>query len=158
MRHPRTFGQALAEFALIVPIFVILLFGIIDLGRFAYTQNVLNQVSREAARVGSVTDRPQCTAATRDACIRELVAARSIGVIGQVTFDEDGLGGTMNDNGCYAVHPLTGAITKRASINDCRSGDLLKVKVQNSFRLLTPLIGQWVGNLNLTGEATVTVN
>ena len=46
-------GQALVEFALVIPIFLLLLFGLIDGGRYVYMSNVLSQAAREAARVGA---------------------------------------------------------------------------------------------------------
>ena len=45
-------GQALVEFALVLPIFLLLLFGLIDVGRLVYTWNALNQAAREGARYG----------------------------------------------------------------------------------------------------------
>ena len=49
-----TRGQALVEFALILPIFLLLIFGIIDLGRFVMTDHILSQAAREAARQAAV--------------------------------------------------------------------------------------------------------
>ena len=49
-RHER--GSTAIEFALILPILLTLLFGIIDFGRLLYTQEVLNTAAREGARVG----------------------------------------------------------------------------------------------------------
>lgn len=46
----RTSGQAIAEFALVAPIFLILLFGIIEGGRFVFFYEVLNGATREGAR------------------------------------------------------------------------------------------------------------
>ena len=50
LRRRRSRGQALTEFALVLPIFALLLFGIIDVARLAFTMNTLNNASREAAR------------------------------------------------------------------------------------------------------------
>ena len=43
-------GQALVEFALVLPIFLILLCGIIDFGWLYYNQITLNNAAREGAR------------------------------------------------------------------------------------------------------------
>ena len=48
-------GQSLVEFALVLPIFAIMLFGIIDFGRYVFTANSLNNGAREAARFASVS-------------------------------------------------------------------------------------------------------
>ena len=60
IRHLRsTRGQALVEFALVLPIFAIMLFGIIDLGRYVFTANSLNNSAREAAQFASVVNTPR---------------------------------------------------------------------------------------------------
>ncbi len=45
-------GSTAVEFALILPILMALVFGMIDFGRLLYTQEVLNNAVREGARVG----------------------------------------------------------------------------------------------------------
>lgn len=47
-------GQALAEFALVVPIFLLLLLGIIEAGRFMFFYETLNHATREGARYAIV--------------------------------------------------------------------------------------------------------
>ena len=47
-------GQAAVEFALVLPILLILIFGIIDFGRILYTKNALTSLSQEAARHASI--------------------------------------------------------------------------------------------------------
>jgi Flp pilus assembly protein TadG len=48
-------GQALVEFALVLPIFIVLLFGIMEFSRLWQTVNVLTSAAREGARVAAVT-------------------------------------------------------------------------------------------------------
>jgi Flp pilus assembly protein TadG len=50
----RTRGQALVEFALVAPLFFVLLFGIIEVGRFIFYYEVLNNATREGARYAIV--------------------------------------------------------------------------------------------------------
>jgi Flp pilus assembly protein TadG len=47
-------GQTMAEFALILPIFFILIFGVLDLGRVVWANSALAHASREAARFAIV--------------------------------------------------------------------------------------------------------
>lgn len=52
-------GASLAEFAVILPVVLLLLLGIIDMGRMLYAHQVLNDLSREAANLvsrGSTVD------------------------------------------------------------------------------------------------------
>lgn len=48
-------GQSLVEFALLIPVFVIMLFGIMEFARLWETMNVLTSAAREGARVAAVT-------------------------------------------------------------------------------------------------------
>lgn len=53
-RQRRSRGQALAEFALVVPWFFLLLFGIIEAGRFIFYYETLSHATREGARYAIV--------------------------------------------------------------------------------------------------------
>lgn len=50
----RSKGQGLVEFALILPIFLLVLFTIFDLGRLAFHYSALHNAAREGARYGIV--------------------------------------------------------------------------------------------------------
>ena len=65
----RNRGQALAEFALVFPVFFLLLMGILDFGRAIYAYNTLSNASRAAVRVAivdqnvtAITDKARATA------------------------------------------------------------------------------------------------
>jgi hypothetical protein len=47
-------GQALVETALVLPIFLLVLYGIIELGRYVYMVQVLNDAAREGTRYAIV--------------------------------------------------------------------------------------------------------
>jgi TadE-like protein len=53
-RRPRTRGQALAEFALVAPIFFLMVFALMDFGRYVYYVQTLNNAAREGARYAIV--------------------------------------------------------------------------------------------------------
>src|SRR5215213_10325045 len=50
-------AQAIVEFALVLPILMMLLVGILEVGRMLYTYAAVNNASREAARYGSALGR-----------------------------------------------------------------------------------------------------
>lgn len=143
-------GQALAEFALVIPIFLILLFGIIDLGRYVYTANALSNGAREGARSGSVGNRPSpdCDGLSRENCVIAITRNRSWGMPGnQIT-------PTVTCERIAPGDPTPNAI----AVSACRTNDLLKVRAQSNFTLLTPIVAQFVGTLSISGESRVTVN
>jgi Flp pilus assembly protein TadG len=47
-------GAAAVEFALLVPIFLVMVFGIMDFGLLIYSKTVVNNAAREAARTASL--------------------------------------------------------------------------------------------------------
>jgi Flp pilus assembly protein TadG len=60
----RPSGQALVEFALVFPVFLIILFGIVDFGRAIYAYNTLANAAREGARIAIVNQiqtSPDCS-------------------------------------------------------------------------------------------------
>ena len=59
----------MVEFALVLPVFILLLFGLLDVGRYVYMNSVLSQAAREGARVAAaeaswigktISDDPSC--------------------------------------------------------------------------------------------------
>ena len=53
-RRNRSSGQELVEFALILPILALLVFGIFDLGRVVYYYSAMQNAAREGTRYGIV--------------------------------------------------------------------------------------------------------
>jgi len=49
-------GQSVVEFALVLPLLLMLLFGITELGRAIMTKNVLTSAAREGARLAIVSE------------------------------------------------------------------------------------------------------
>jgi Flp pilus assembly protein TadG len=56
-------GAAMVEFALILPLLIMLLFGSIEFGLLMYNKQVITNASREGARAGIVARTPRMTAA-----------------------------------------------------------------------------------------------
>jgi hypothetical protein len=140
----------MVEFALVAPIFFVIMFGIIDMARYVYTLNALQQVARESARVGSVPIRPsECTGLGRSACVKLIAVGRATAVplsAGDITVT------------CERIES-DGSITPVADIDgDCWASDMIVVRIQTNFTLVTPLIAQFVNQVGLNGEARMTVN
>ena len=53
-RRRGTRGQALVEFALVIPIFLLIIVGLFDLGRAVFAYNTLTNAAREGARMAIV--------------------------------------------------------------------------------------------------------
>jgi Flp pilus assembly protein TadG len=64
LRARRNNGQSLVEFAIVMPLFLLLLMVLFDFGRVVYAQNAITQDARAATRFASVSA-PQSDSAIR---------------------------------------------------------------------------------------------
>jgi Flp pilus assembly protein TadG len=142
----RAAGQSLVEFAIVLPIFLLLLFGLIDIGRFVYSVNALSEAAREGTRFGSVGAWTQSCAGPREACVEAVTRARLAGVPGATATAI-----------CqrYVADSATPSPVARGS---CRTNDVLTVRVDADFEVLTPVIGQLLHTRAISGSSQVTVN
>ena len=74
-RRRRTRGQALVEFALVIPVFFLVLAGIMDFGYLLYSRMTVINAAREGARAGAVID-----ATTIPAIVPSVVAGAAGGL------------------------------------------------------------------------------
>lgn len=134
----RTRGQALVEFALILPIFLLVLMGILDLGRAVYYSSTLSNAAREAAREGIVDQ--TCSHVSNKALQRAVgmdsatVTVRWLNTAGAQT------------RTCQPTVTGTAAI-----------GDRVVVTVDYIYQAATPIIGNLVGSIHLQGTSTFAV-
>lgn len=139
-------GQALVEFALVFPIFALLMLGLVDIGRYVYVSNTVNEGAREGARVGSVSGFTQdCPGVTsRAQCIQQVAVGRMASLPSTTVLST-------------CVHS-TGIGPESLPADNCGPGDTLTVTLSTPFSFFTPLIGSLIGSPTLTGQATITVN
>jgi len=66
-------GQSLVEFALILPLFLLLLFGVVDFGRALHAYITIDHAGREAARAASVGE-------TDDEKVKKIAVDKAAGI------------------------------------------------------------------------------
>jgi len=95
-------GQSLVEFALVLPVFLLLLIGVAEFGRAWMTRNILTGASREAVRIAAVQGN------TASALSRANTILSSAGISGaSVNIADDGAPyGTCSVTVSYAF-PIT---------------------------------------------------
>lgn len=152
-RHSRRIGrgQALVEFALIVPIFLLLLFGLFDLGRAVYAWSTINNAAREAAR-DLIVDQTWVIEGGRPVFVhaRDVALERSVALAvtdDQVTIDFRDPDVLDSPDSCE----------DSSDPADVRLGCLAAVGIEYSFEPATPIIGQLIGSLTLQGESRFAV-
>lgn len=125
-------GQSLVEFALTLPLLLLLLFGALDMGRIFHAAVVLNNAAREGARHGSLN--------RNDVVGMQQAAVREAGLSGITIslIDVDVVCGNM-----LAAPP------------PCPRGEPINVTVTHEFDLI---LG-WIlpGSISLTGTAEMVV-
>lgn len=126
---PRPAGQSLAEFALVIPVLLLLFMGILDFGRAIYAYNTLSNAAREGARVAIVDQ----TVTSGVPAAAQRAADQSTGLGVDPATDVD-VTYTAPDGSACPSHAL---------------GCFATVDVRYEFRAITPLIGNIVGPLDL---------
>jgi hypothetical protein len=136
-------GQALAEFALIAPLFAILIFGFIDVARLYNSWVTIQHASREAARYG-VTGRTDCASGpqTRLDCIEFTARSQTHGLTDEVN-DVDVSVRSWNYP-AYADPPTEGDPGGQC--------DALEVVVEYGFTPATPLTERIFGAVPMTAR------
>jgi Flp pilus assembly protein TadG len=135
----RSRGQALTEFALVIPIFVFLIVGLFDIGRAVFSYNTLTNAAREGARIAIVNqDVPTIVARAKEqTAIVELNDPSVSVAFWQVK--PDGTADTSDP--CNLV------------ANNC----LAVVRFEATYRPITPIIGNLLFGNGVTFAATSTL-
>ncbi|WP_037986493.1 TadE/TadG family type IV pilus assembly protein [Thalassobacillus devorans] len=121
-------GQALVEMALVLPILLMLLFGIVDFGRIFHAYLTIDHVGREAARLATVQQ-------YEDGEIKSRTLSSAVGL----NLTEDDI--NINPNG-------------KANRS---SGDDVIVTVTYKIGFITPLVNTFISSLTLTDKTVMRV-
>lgn len=161
----REHGQALVEFALVIPVFLLVVFGLIDLGRFVFADSVLSQAAREGARVAAVeanwlssTD-TSCGQPGGQACpasVPALVTDIRNAANGMVA----GLGGTIATVYVSCDAPgsePTGAWIGATCISN-RQGNVVSVRIVFTYNPITPVVGPMIGPVTRQAASSMVIN
>lgn len=185
-RRGQESGQTLVEFAVVLPVFLLIVFGLVDVGRLVYTNATLSQAAREGARLAAAEARwigsshPACVADESGitsgrpgahVCPVDVAAFKShvsdavqrmtvaVGPITSVYIScNDGSGDDPAPSGDW---------TELSGGNGCddglgnpisSSGELVSVRLQYTYDTLAPVISSIIGSMSLSGSATMIMN
>ncbi len=132
----RRSGVALLEFALVVPMLLLLVFGILEFGWYAKNSLAVSNAAREGARAASVGR----STTDIDARVRNSLASQG-GVAQPITIEmmrDDG----DDSNGYAYIIPLGGDTCSGTTCkNDAPMGTMIRIRVSAYNRSLTGLMG-----------------
>jgi Flp pilus assembly protein TadG len=149
-------GQTLVEFALVIPVILLLAFGFIDIGRLVFDYNTLTNAARQAARVAAVNQLDPASGPTECLYNRPIVdpsdphwtfrgcavaAGRTVGVA-----DSDVTIG-------YSAPPGT-TLSCSPTVN---VGCIASVTLVHTFSPITPIAGSIVGPVVMTTTSQMPV-
>jgi Flp pilus assembly protein TadG len=122
-------AQSLAEFALILPIFLILVFGIIDFGMGLRAYITVAQATREGARYGVVGNQAGTfTAGGTGDCD----GSTETNIIGKVC-------ATMNGLDLTDIQTVTAECPDTSTTPPCSPGDAIEVHAEYQYHYITPV-------------------
>ena len=141
-------GQSFVEFALLLPVMLVLVLGTVDLGRAYFSSVALENAVKEGAFFGA--REPECATTTADCVDPHNVESR-------VEVELNGL--TLQSFVAKCFAPGTTVFTGAGkALADCEDGDLYYVASKTPFTLVTPLISSLVGGtLTLSSSSTAVV-
>jgi Flp pilus assembly protein TadG len=151
-RHPANRnGQAQTEFALVLPLLLLLIFGIIELGRVVFIYNSLADAARQGARVAAVNQRDTGSGSKCDpqdpsswtivACIRKTA----------VSFDLTYSPNSQNSN--IQIQYTGSSCAKRLITPSC----LAVITVSYPYQPITPIISEIVGTVKMSSTSQMPV-
>ena len=146
----RALGQGLVEFSLVLPIFLVMIFGIIDIGRVIWANDVLANAAREGARYAIVHGGSEATVDPVGPGLSGLSQQPVIDVVGAFAVaGGENLVVTM----CYGAGCSGGTDT---AFTNAR-GTPVTVTAQSNVRMLT---GSFLGfaPFNVSASSTMLVN
>jgi Flp pilus assembly protein TadG len=135
-------GQALVEFALVLPIFILVLVAIFDLGRAVFAYNTLTNAAREGARIAIVNQyKPSIVARAKQQTAIVELNDPSV----QVDFYQVNADGTPNTSVPCALSQIA-------------VGCMATVSFEATYQPITPLIGNIVFKNGVTFTASSTLS
>ena len=164
----RTHGQGLVEFALVLPVFLLILLGLFDGARYVYMGSVVSQAAREGARLATVEARwigasdPSCGAVGGPTCPPAVTGATSLQVdvaaaVNRMVapFGSVAVGDVFircTDPGSVPTGAWTGV-----SCVDNDTNMVVSVRVRLTFMPITPGISG-IGTITTSGSAAMVIN
>ena len=162
-------GQTLVEFALVLPIFFLLLFGVIDMGRFVYMNSTLSQAAREAARVGAVEAswigksgpaHPNCNQAGGPVCPANLAVLRAdmLAAANRMMTPFGSIAAADFYTSCDMPPAPTPVTSATCATTDSSVFPVVSVRVVLVLRPITPMVSQMFSSITTSGSATMAIN
>ena len=143
-------GVAAVEFAIVLPVFLLILFGIIDFSLMLYDKAIITSAAREGARQGIVLQEPNRVPLTGTGSVKSIAEAYCTGKL----INLDGV------NTCTASAQLDKKPGNTGGSTVPEFGDTLTVTVQFTYggpimKLMTAFFNSGLVNVNMQSVAVM---
>jgi Flp pilus assembly protein TadG len=146
-RLGRRRGQALVEFALVLPIALLVILAVFDVGRAVFIYNGLTNAAREGARL-AIVNQDESLIARRVQDMAVGTAVENIGDADLVAFRRE------------EIDTSDGRPTGTTTGEDCapiKTGCVAVVIARTQWQAITPIIGSLLGPLTLEARAELVI-
>jgi Flp pilus assembly protein TadG len=132
-------GQGLVEFALVLPVLILIFMGLFDVGRAVFAYNSLSNAAREGARVAIVN--------------QSLIGGVDAGAV-EAANQATGLGLDASD----PSQVLVSYLPPPGGTGACPAlGCIAEVTVHYEYTAITPIIGSIIGPIDLTASTQMII-
>jgi hypothetical protein len=133
-------GQGLVEFAIVFPIFLLVLFGLFDIGRAVFSYNEITNAAREGARLAIVNQDP--------GALDDRIASQTSGVGTSHCVYFLKADATFNSCNQGSTSPSGSDLCGSLAV-----GCIVHVEVWTDYSSITPVLGTFIGQVTLTANS-----
>jgi Flp pilus assembly protein TadG len=154
-RHPSK-GQALVEFAFVVPVITLLAFGFVDIGRAVITWNTIANAARDASRVAAVNQLDPASGPWQCSANRPVEDINNPGwTFRGCALTAGATAGLKHGDITVAYAPPPGVtLTCSGTLN---VGCIVTVTVTAHYVPITPVAGALIGPITMTTSSSMPV-
>lgn len=154
MRRDESRGQSLVEFGLVLPIVLLLMIGLFDLGRIVFVNNSLSDGARQGARTAIIDPRSVTYCTDIEDAVRTAIRGQALTTF-TVTYQTLDAGGNVGTTRIIC----TNGSPNQALPNTATAGDRVSVLLVAELNLITPFVAQATGQsaFTLESESAMTV-
>jgi Flp pilus assembly protein TadG len=143
----RSRGQAIAEFALIIPLFLLILMALFDLGRAVFINNGLTNAAREAARLAIVNQ--------DSTLVAQRAQAMAFGVT--ITTTPDDLVAYYRSNPDIDDVESNEPCDNSDADHEIAVGCVAVVTAEADWQPITPIVGNIVGQMTFSARSELPI-
>jgi Flp pilus assembly protein TadG len=158
-RRDRSAGQSLVETALILPVFMLLLMGIVDVGRAVFAYNTVGEAARQGARVAVVNQLADSQGCDPTRPVETTVVSTALWSARQCALAAGRVAGVTSSDVTvsYSVPAGTALVCQTSPSMNLSVGCYATVTVGTTWTPITPLVSTILGPVHVSSTSTMPI-